>query len=221
MKKDRLRWWCDQAWLHVLYMMGIVISCVLVYNWNDFSAPEKLMCGLAVLIPLHVFEENSFPGGFFFMNNLAQKSEEPTVYPQNMVTNMITNMGAEIIFIVLAFNANILPVSCAVVVMFFGVMECLHHTANSVQIYNLYKSKGKKTLYTPGLITSYVGLLQLSTLGLYWIKDQTISMSEVLIGIAIIVCIAGGLILLPFQISKRIKSQRFKFDNVGYFEKYK
>ncbi len=220
MKKDRLYWWCDQAWLHVIYLIGIVMSCILVLNWNGFSTPAKLMCGLAILVPLHVFEENTLPGGFFFMNNLGAKSVNPRMYPQNMVTNMVTNMGAEIVFIILTFTANHLSISTAIIVIFFGIMECLHHTMNSVQVFNRYKSKGKKTLYGPGLITSYVGLLQLSMLGICWLRTQTVSASEVVVGIAIILGIAICLILIPFAISIRIKSERFAFTDIGYFKKY-
>ncbi|WP_187374077.1 hypothetical protein [Murimonas intestini] len=91
MKNDKLYQWCDQIWLHVLYGIGIAMSCLLVSRWSDISMPSKLMYMLTIMVPLHVFEENTFPGGFFFMNNLGQKSDRPMVYPQNMLTNMITN----------------------------------------------------------------------------------------------------------------------------------
>lgn len=220
MKKDRLFWWCDQAWLHVIYLISIVMSCLLILNFDGFSTPSKLMCGLAILIPVHVFEENTFPGGFFFMNNLSAKSDNPRMYPQNMATNMVTNMGAEIIFVILTFAADYLPISTVVVVIFFGIIECLHHTVSSIQVFNRYKDKGKKTLYGPGLITSYVGLLQLSVLGICWLRTQTIGVSEVIIGIAIAMSIAVCLILIPFNISKRTKSKRFSFTDIGYFKKY-
>ena len=58
------------------------------------------------------------------MNNLSQKSEEPLKYPQNMLTNMITNLGAEVIFIILTFSADYLPEATTIVVIFFGYMEC-------------------------------------------------------------------------------------------------
>lgn len=220
MKKDWLYWWCDQAWLHVIYLVGVVMSCILIFAWNDFSVPAKLMCGLATLVPLHVFEENSLPGGFFYMNNLSQKSEEPLKYPQNMLTNMITNLGAEVIFIILTFSADYLSEATTIVVIFFGYMECAHHTMNGIQVYHKLKNKGKRTLYGPGTITSFVGLAQLSTMGICWIRGRSVNVTDIAVGIGIILFIALGLIILPFQISKRVKSQRFAFKESGYFEKF-
>lgn len=78
------------------------MTCYLLWNWAAFDLPQKLACMLAVAVPLHVFEENTFPGGFFYMNNMGFGSKEPMVYPQNRCTNMITNLGAEIVIIAVA-----------------------------------------------------------------------------------------------------------------------
>ena len=80
MKKDKLYQWCDQLWLHVLYGTGIMMSCFLIVGWSESSIPSKLMYLLTIMVPLHVFEENTLPGGFFFMNNLGQKSDKPMMY---------------------------------------------------------------------------------------------------------------------------------------------
>lgn len=220
MKKDKLYTWCDQMWLQVLYAIGVIMSCWLVAQWNDLSAPSKMMGLLTVLVPLHVFEENTFPGGFFFMNNLGQRSAQPLVYPQNMLTNMITNMGAELLFIVIFFFADAIPCTVAVVVMVFGYAECVHHTISGVQMQKKYAAKGKRTIYGPGTITCFVGLIQLSTYALVWLCGHDVSVGDVLGGIGIVLFVAVGLILLPFQVSKRLQSQRFAFSSNGYFEKY-
>ena len=95
------------------------MTCYLLWNWAAFDLPQKLACMLAVAVPLHVFEENTFPGGFFYMNNMGFGSKEPMVYPQNRCTNMITNLGAEIVIIAVALNAaTIEPVVMSLVVFF-------------------------------------------------------------------------------------------------------
>ena len=80
---------CDRIWLYIVYAMGITMVLFLIRNWTDWNTPQRLICLLAVAIPMHIFEENTYPGGFFFMNNLNFGSKQPTVYPQNRATNMI------------------------------------------------------------------------------------------------------------------------------------
>lgn len=220
MKKDKLYQWCDQLWLHVLYGTGIMMSCFLIVGWSESSIPSKLMYLLTIMVPLHVFEENTLPGGFFFMNNLGQKSDKPMMYPQNMMTNMITNLGVEIVFITVLIFADYIPNSAVVVVIVFGYAECVHHTMDGIRMYKKYAGRGKKTIYGPGTITSFAGLIQLSTYGLVWLTKQSVGVNEVIIGIGIILFVVIGLILIPFQISKRLRSQRFAFRSKGYFEKY-
>lgn len=220
MKKDKLYQWCDQLWLHVLYGIGIMMSCFLIVGWSESSIPSKMMYLLTIMVPLHVFEENTLPGGFFFMNNLGQKSDKPMMYPQNMMTNMITNLGAEIVFITVLIFADYIPNSAVVVVIVFGYAECVHHTMDGIRMYKKYAGRGKKTIYGPGTITSFAGLIQLSTYGLVWLTKQSVGVNEVIIGIGIILFVVIGLILIPFQISKRLRSQRFAFRSKGYFEKY-
>lgn len=220
MKKDKLYQWCDQLWLHVLYGIGIMMSCFLIVGWSESSIPSKLMYLLTIMVPLHVFEENTLPGGFFFMNNLGQKSDKPMMYPQNMMTNMITNLGAEIVFITVLIFVDYIPNSAVVVVIVFGYAECVHHTMDGIRMYKKYAGRGKKTIYGPGTITSFAGLIQLSTYGLVWLTKQSVGVNEVIIGIGIILFVVIGLILIPFQISKRLRSQRFAFRSKGYFEKY-
>ena len=220
MKKDKLYQWCDQLWLHVLYGIGIMMSCFLIVGWSESSIPSKMMYLLTIMVPLHVFEENTLPGGFFFMNNLGQKSDKPMMYPQNMMTNMITNLGAEIVFITVLIFADYIPNSAVVVVIVFGYAECIHHTMDGIRMYKKYAGRGKKTIYGPGTITSFAGLIQLSTYGLVWLTKQSVGVNEVIIGIGIILFVVTGLILIPFQISKRLRSQRFAFRNKGYFDKY-
>nr|WP_300324535.1 HXXEE domain-containing protein [uncultured Anaerostipes sp.] len=220
MKKDWLKIWCDQVWLYALYSIGVIMSCILIVEWGDLSIPKKMMCFLTILVPIHVFEENTFPGGFFYMNNIGQKSKNPLVYPQNMLTNMYTNFGAEIIFILLFIFADKIPITAAVVAAIFGYAECIHHTRDGINMYLKYKKKGKKTIYGPGSLSSFVGLIQLSTYALIWLIDQKITMWAVGAGLGIVFFIIVGMILIPFQISKKVKSQRFAFQNCGYFEKY-
>ena len=77
MKKSLLDKWCAQPWLYTTYFCGIVMMNVLIICWNDWNVPQRLMGLLTVFLPLHVFEELTYPNGFhYMMNKPIQKSDE-------------------------------------------------------------------------------------------------------------------------------------------------
>ena len=211
---------CDKVWLYIVYMMGFVMLLVLLLNWSNWAISQKLICLLSVVIPMHIFEENTYPGGFFYMNNLSFGSKEPRVYPQNRLTNMITNLGAEIVFILLTINALKMEAAVIVVVVFFGIVEMINHTREGIGMYLRYRNKGKHTIYAPGLITSIFPLLPIAIWGISWLMKSTFSIVDIVAGLGISVGIAVCLILLPFAISIKVKRLTFSFYNIGYFEKY-
>ncbi len=212
--------WCDKAWLYVVYAMAASVAIVAVINWGDWNVPQKLIGLLCVSIPMHIFEENTYPGGFFFMNNSTFGSKNPMMYPQNRMTNMVTNLGAEIVFILLCVNALKMEASVVTVVIFFGIVELVNHTREGIGMYKKYRSKGKKTIYAPGLLTSICPLFPQAAVGIWWLSNNRFEVSDILAGIGISVGIAVCLILIPFGISIKVKSEEFSFKDKGYFEKY-
>ncbi len=220
MKKTLLQKWCDQTWLYLVYFMGVMMACVLIWNWDSWEMSQKLVCMLAIVVPMHIFEENSFPAGFYFMNNTGFNSKEPMVYPQNQCTNMVTNLGAEIVLILLTFSAMKVEVSAVTLVVFFGLGETLNHTRSGIMMYFRYREKGKKTVYGPGTVTSWCLMIPLAAAGLKWLSSHSFTGTQILGGIGIFMGIAVFLILLPFAISIRVRSKRFAFHDKGYFEKY-
>ncbi|MCC8123353.1 MAG: HXXEE domain-containing protein [Oscillospiraceae bacterium] len=220
MKESLLQKWCDQAWLYCIYLLGIMMGCVLLIRWGAWDVPQILICFLAIMIPLHVFEENTAPGGFFYMNNLEQKSAAPMVYPQNRLTNMVTNLGAEILVIILTVFATRMEAAVVVLVILFGIGELAHHTSAGIHMQKRYQGKGKTTIYGPGTITSYVCLLPLSVYGCYWMSGHAFTVTDILLGIGILLFIMICLILIPFAISRRVKSEKYAFKSAGYFAKY-
>ena len=179
--------WCGQPWLHATYFLGIVMLNVLIINWGVWDVPQKLMCLLAVFLPLHVFEELTWPNGFhFMMNKLIQKSENPLSYPENKLTDMVTNFGAEILFIALTFLTPMLGNKGVIFIIFFGIGETFVHTLFSVLTYRHYRSKGKKTLYSPGFVTAWCLLLEAAIYGIYWlVYSKSFVMSD-LWGLALV-----------------------------------
>ncbi|MEA4969806.1 MAG: HXXEE domain-containing protein [Candidatus Pelethousia sp.] len=220
MKETLLQKWCDQAWLYLIYLLGIAMGSLFLIKWSVWDIPQIFMCLLAIMIPLHVFEENTLPGGFFYMNNLGRKSDKPLAYPQSRLTNMITNLGAEVYVIVLTVFAAQLGAASVIAAIIFGIGELIHHTRDGVNMYNRYKSKGKTTIYGPGTITSYVCLLPLSVYGCYWLSEHAFDVKDVLVGVGIMLFIIVFLLLIPLGISGKVKSTRYAFTSAGYFDKY-
>lgn len=219
MIKRALSVWCDKVWLAFVYAMGLAAFAVLALNWGSLSVPERIAWTLAVGIPLHVFEENTWPGGFFYMNNLTFGSKEPKVYPQNRATNMVTNFGAEIVFILIAMNANTLGPAAVTVAVFFGIVEFANHTREGIGMRKRFKDKGKRTVYAPGEATALFPLLPNAAWGIAWLAANPFSWMQILAGVGICVGIAVCLILVPFSISLRVKSREFAFRDAGYFER--
>ncbi len=221
MKKSILNKWCGQPWLHVTYLLGIIMLNVLIIQWNAWSVTQRLMGILTIALPLHIFEELTYPNGFYFMmNKLMQKSDNPLAYPENRLTDMITNLGAEILFIVLTFMTPYLGNKVLIFIIFFGIGETLVHTILSIIAYQHYESKGKRTLYSPGILTAYCLLLEVSVYGLHWlINSNTFSITDLwgLLGVAFLIIF---MIRLPFIISNKIKSTKYAYTELGYFEKY-
>lgn len=220
-KRSFLTWWCGTPWLITTYVLGFIMLVILVLNWGVWSVPQKIMALLAVFLPLHVFEELTWPDGFYFMmNKIFQKSDNPLAYPENRLTDMITNLGAEILFIALTFLTPYLGNKPVVFAIFFCLGETLVHTIFSVLVYKTYRSKGKRTLYSPGFATAWGLLLGTGLYSIYWLLNSGTFTSDDLWGLAIVAFLIIFLIRLPFIFSNRFKSTRYSYDDPGYFKKY-
>lgn len=221
MKRSWLNIWCGQPWLHTTYFLGIVMANVLIINWSSWDIPQKLMGLLTVFLPLHIFEELTWPNGFqFMMNKVIQKSDNPLAYPENRLTDMITNFGAEILFIVLTFGTPMIGNKGVVFAAVFGVGETIAHTIFSIATLKFYRSKGKKTLYTPGFATAWCLLLEVGVYSIYWTASSGTFVFSDLWGLLGVAFLIGFMIRLPFIISFKIKSTKYAYNDIGYFKKY-
>ena len=221
MKKSLLDKWCGQPWLHATYFLGVIMLNVLIICWSGWTVPQRLIGLLTVILPLHVFEELTWPNGFqFMMNKLIQKSDNPLAYPENRLTDMITNFGAEVLFIVLTFLTPALGNKAIVFAAFFGVGETIAHTVFSIVTLRYYRSRGKKTIYSPGFVTAWCMLLEVGVYSVYWLLTSGTFVKADLWGLTFVVLLVGFMIRLPFIISYKIKSTKYAYTEMGYFDKY-
>ncbi len=221
MYKNSLSRFCDQQWLIVTYLLGAIMFYILIWNWDVWGEAQIMSALITIATTLHIFEEDTLPGGFPFMNNINVKSEEPRVYPINRFTNMFTNLGCTVLFmtITLFFAKDIAP-SIMSLAITFAVTQVFNHTLCGFKMKKRYADKGKKTIYSPGTITCWTLLMPLAVYGLEWLLENGGTFGEILLGIGIYLFVTIGLIIIPCAISTRIKSREYSFRNLDYFEKY-
>ncbi len=219
-KRGLLDRWCDNAWLICVYALALIMLIVLIVNWGQWETPQRIAAMLMIAVALHIFEENTWPGGFFYMNNVGFGSTSPLVYPQNRATNMVTNLGAEIVFIVLTIFAPALGPIVVMAAILFGIAECFNHTRGGIIMLRRLRDQGKKTIYGPGIVTAYLALLPISIWGIVWMTSASFTGWDIVLGICVVLGIVICLILIPFIVNIRVKSATFAFRNARYFARY-
>lgn len=209
--------WCGKPWLITTYLIGIVIAVVAIFQWNAWEMSRKLLALLAILLPLHVFEENTFPDGFHYMMNLMQKSDRPNHGPMNKLTDMISNFGGEILFLILLLWGG--NTGTTILVAFFGIGEAVVHTVFGMLTLRKLKAKGMKTIYGPGLATAYLTLLPLSIYAIYTLYEQTLTTAGIITGMLLIIGVIALCIRVPIMVFGKFQPE-YVFENSGYFRKF-
>lgn len=148
------------CWLYVIVMIAGVILGFLISNRQVWDIGTKLFAFATILLPLHVLEEWHFPGGFHTMYNLMKGSDMPDRYPMNQLSDMWTN------FIGVIFGCAVLIVGVNPVFLimqaFLCCAELFGHISGGIFAYKCFRSKGKKTIYNPGLFTTLFGYLPIA-----------------------------------------------------------
>lgn len=209
--------WCGKPWLITTYAVGLCLAVSAALRWHSWETPRKLLCLLAILLPLHVFEENTVPGGFHYMLNLVQRSGRPNVGPMNRLSDMVANFGGEMLFVTLfLWGGN---VGSSILVAFLGIGEAAAHTIFGVLTRQKLQSRGMRTIYGPGLATAYLTLLPLSADAMRWLAAQTVTSASVLTGLLLIACVIVLLIRVPMVVLGQYQPE-YAFPSSGYFKNY-
>lgn len=153
-------------------MTGWILLC-----WNTWSTELKIIAAIAALIPLHVLEEWVFPGGFHYQYNSFFGSELPDRYPMCRLSDMITNLTATVLYMILTAICVIRGyVSNGMVLgtVVFCFLELVVHTVFGIFMYVKLRAKGKTTIYGPGSITAYWGFTVFGVMLLYAMEQRTV-----------------------------------------------
>lgn len=223
MKKD-MNWWCDRAWIKFGCWITALMTCLIMVFWKSWSPELKVIAAIAALIPIHVIEEWVFPGGFHFQyNTFLYKSDQPDRYPTCRLSDVITNLGATFLYIILTCIgvANGGSASTGVIMGTIGfcLLEVIIHTTFGTMAYFHYKGKGKTTIYGPGSITAYLGFGVFGAILCYGMQGRTIGTNDWITCGVILAIIAFGLILIPENIIKK-KDNKYYFKTNGYYDRF-
>lgn len=98
------------------------------------------------------------PGGILLhVQHGTTKRSQVNCYPMSQQTDMFTNF-VQILYglIMILIDA---PIATALPWFLLSAMEVVVHTMAGCQMKNRFVNQGKKTLYNPGLVTSWFGFL--------------------------------------------------------------
>lgn len=213
-----LKKWCNKIWLYVMYVIEAVLCVFVLMNWSHWLFPTKFVALIALILPAHVCEEWQFPGGFAYQYNTLMRSQFPDRYPMNRLTDMITNFGGEILFISMIV-IKITNTGTTLALTIFCWIEVLAHTAIGIYMWTKFRTKGKRSFYGPGSVTSYIGFLPAGIFGTQWLLQQNITGVDIRNAVILLVIMMGGLIVVPENLLKR-KDNPYIFENSGYYRKF-
>lgn len=209
------------CWLYVITATAGVLAGLTAANWHSWDVQTKIYALSAILLPLHVLEEWHFPGGFHTMYNLMAGSEPEKAdrYPMNQLSDMWTN------FIGVIFSCVVLAVGVRplflLMELFICAAEIYGHTSGGIFLYRRFKSKGKKTIYSPGFATMLFGYVPLAfgiIISFFTVKAPAVW--EILLAIP---CSVGlGFVSLPLM-EKICKNENTPYGYTwgdGYLAKY-
>ena len=174
----RLDTWSDNLWIYFMCILGSATLIYLVLNWSMLPLCAKAGAFAAIIIPFHVIEEWKLPGGLHYIYNVIFGSKEMGSkyldrYPMSRLTDMITNIGLELFplaFLVMSLVAG-LSNEMAICITLFSLLEVMAHTIVGIYSFIRYRKAGKRSIYCPGIGTSYTLFLP-AAIYLIWAMPQ-------------------------------------------------
>jgi hypothetical protein len=142
-----------KAWLPALATLALISLVYLTTHWSDLSVTHRLSFVLAILLIVHMAEEEHCPGGFGYMYNVVvRRSAHPDRYPMSPVVSMSVNV---LMWIFLVTPALFFPhvIWLGLGAMIIGIGELLLHTGVGVGVQQ--RKHPEMGFYNPGLVTAW------------------------------------------------------------------
>lgn len=207
-----------KIWLPIMGSIAVGLIIFLTFKCLDMTVTYRLSVCAAILLILHLYEEERIPGGFGYMYNvLKAHSDVPDRYPMSPFIAMIVDVLAFLFLFVppLFFSEKYW---LGLTPMFLMIMEVFTHSGVG---FFIQRRKGM-SIYTPGLVTALLmGAIGISYI-IIVISNQLMNGTDWLCSIlyfvlAMIVCLVLPEKTLPS------KSTIWKFDHrhfLGFYKKY-
>lgn len=208
-------------WLYVLALIGLALLGLLIANWELMDWTSRLIWLSVIILPAHAWEEWRLPGGLHFAYNaILHRSDRPDFYPMNRLSDMAT------IFPAMLFGIGLLAVFpghpvVAIGMFLFCTIEVVMHTFAGFLALNWFRSAGKRTIYNPGLGTSYAMFLPVSIgfLYLFITGGEPVTGTDWLAGVGGMLGVVGSCVVLPELLFKS-RTTAFPFISRMYWSKY-
>jgi len=207
------------VWLYVMVLTSGIIIGMLAAHWFAWDTGTKLFALATALLPIHVLEEWRFPGGFHTMYNLMKGSDLLDRFPMNQLSDMWTNLIG-VIFGCIVLIVGVHPIFL-IMQLFLCCAELFGHFYGGVFSYKRFKSKGKKTIYNPGLFTTVFGYLPIAAaiIAVLFTSNRP-SIGESLIGLACSVLLGAFSLKIVENICKNKDTPYGYTWGNGYYEKF-
>ena len=207
-----------QWWINVVYGLGAIALVATLVHGSTWEPPRLVAALFAAGLALHVLEKLNYPAGFHYMLNSIQNSEQPEVGPENRLSDLITNLGVQLLIVAVMIAGGNKATTVAFVL--FGIGESIVHLLFGVLILRKLRHKGKRTIYGPGTITALLAFLPAAIYAWAWLTTQTVGAWDIAIGVLIIAFTMGIMIRLPMMLIDGRNHPELAYTSTGYFAKY-
>ena len=212
----KLKLWTSTIWLYVMLVLGAGVLIATILHWNQWSAAQRLVAAIYILLPLHAWEEWKIPGGFGYQYNwFMANSDLPDRYPMNQLTDMITVFSAMwlgIIYLWIGAGPAIL-----ISQTFFAFAEVAMHSVFGYKMWRRFQAQGKRTWYNAGYFTAITGFLPLLVTGIVILDHMTLHAKDFLGAFGLTLLLSAVTFLPERIIGKRENPYSF---HPGYYKKF-
>lgn len=208
--------WTKSLWLYTMLILGSGVLYALVSNWDTWPQPQKLVAMIYIILPFHVWEEWRFPGGFGFQYNwVTADSKTPDRYPMDQLSDMITVF----VFMLTGITQLIYGATPSILIThtIFAAAEVGAHCYFGIKMKQRLASRGKRTIYNPGLATALLCFLPVFIACISTLSQMSLTFKDFL-GAAVLEILFFIIVFGPERV-KRERSPDFAF-LPGYYKDF-
>lgn len=186
---------------------ALVVLARLVKDWKQADELDKWGAVAFIVYVLHIWEENRFPGGYWYLVNNTVPN-----YPMNTVSYMLTNIICLAAALAVLFHGmnNVSSTVFAAVLASETAHHCVRLIRQSLVLSGLF--------YAPGFVTALLGFLPLAMVQLVKVIERRPRYRHLCLGFALSVIFIFIIIYLP-EILLRDPVSPYAFTDPGFYSR--